>query len=50
MKKGYLEKSYNFVHLEQEEKEDLEIRVTTELREEVNNMESVEREEWRRKK
>ena len=54
MKKSSLEKFWNGVHLEDEEREDLEIQwmqeVTTEMKErEINNLEWVDREGWRKK-
>ena len=55
MKKGYVEKFWKGVHLEEEEeKEDLEIRgcrkLTTGMREKgIDNMKWMDKEEWRRK-
>ena len=50
MKKAYLKKFWNGFHLEEEEKEDFEIQLTTGMKEKgINNMKWIDRDEWRRK-
>ena len=53
MNKGYLEKLWNDIHLEEEKKErprNLWMQeVTTGMKERINNMERIDRKEWRRK-
>ena len=53
MKKGYLEKFWNCDHLEEEERKGLKLMDSENNnwneREGINNMEWIDREEWKRK-